>query len=451
MPRTKLTDRAVAAAKAPPGGRLELWDTGLPGLFLRVSDASKIWGFRYRRLDGSQPRVRLGHYVAPEHAEDDNVSLTVAGARIRARKLRTQVDDGLDPASAKAAAKAEARAQPLRTVDDMAVAYFLACEIGEYRPRKKKKRATTLAGERWLYGKYLKPYLGDVRVEDLSRQAVRKRLRDMVASGVGVTTNRTRALLRQIYAWGIAEGRVHHNPAAEVTAPVEERSRDRVLADDELQTLWAGLQDISGLRQARADGKSEPLTVSRAVRIAIQLCLLTMQRRGEVARMRVRDLDFEKRTWTIPAEMTKAGRQHVVPLTARAVDLIEEAMSLRRSPDAPCVFPSPRNPTISIEPSALTQAIRDIRAAIGIADITVHDLRRTGATLLAERAGVSPFIIGLLLNHAGERGGAAAVTMNVYVRTDFMADKRRAVEALDEALTGAGRLDVHSQDGQLEV
>ncbi|WP_370651931.1 integrase arm-type DNA-binding domain-containing protein, partial [Brevundimonas sp.] len=54
MPTLKLTDRTVASAKAVEGGRLELWDAGLKGLYLRVSSDTKIWGYRYRRPDGSQ-------------------------------------------------------------------------------------------------------------------------------------------------------------------------------------------------------------------------------------------------------------------------------------------------------------------------------------------------------------------------------------------------------------
>lgn len=65
MAATKLTDRSVAALRPTAGDRLELWDADLKGLYLRISGHSKVWGFRYRRPDGSQPRMRLGHYVPP--------------------------------------------------------------------------------------------------------------------------------------------------------------------------------------------------------------------------------------------------------------------------------------------------------------------------------------------------------------------------------------------------
>ena len=97
MGATRLTDRSVAALRPTDEHRLELWDADLKGLYLRVSGHSKVWGFRYRRLDGSQPRVRLGRYVPPDQALGDAAALTVAGARAKARKLQTEIDAGRDP------------------------------------------------------------------------------------------------------------------------------------------------------------------------------------------------------------------------------------------------------------------------------------------------------------------------------------------------------------------
>lgn len=411
------------------------------GLFLRVSATSKVWGFRHRRPDGTQPRIRLGHYVSPEHAGGDPVALTVAGARAKARKLRTLVDDGGDPASEKQIAKAEAAAQPIRTVDDMADAYFGVTESGEWRPRKKVKRPATILQERYTWKTYLKPSLGEIRVEALSRDAVKKLLRDLVARGRGVTANRVKSLLSQIYAWGMAEGRVAKNPAAEFDALVVEAPRERVLTDAEIKLFWSALKDTSGLRVPTADGKGTPVQVGRPVRIALQLALLTMQRRGEIAGMTVDELDLDKRVWTLPPSRTKAGRKSLVPLSDTAVALIREALALRTEPadgaaPSPFVFPAKRDQFGgSINSSALSHAFRELRAALGIVGATVHDCRRTAATLLAsERARVSPFIIGLLLNHAGDRGGASAVTLDVYVRSDWMSEKTRAIQALERLL-----------------
>lgn len=434
MASTKLTDRGVAAAKAPAGGRAELWDSAVPGLFLRVSGSSKVWGWRYRRPDGSQPRVRLGHYVDPADARDDDAALTVSGARARARRLRTIVDAGGDPASEKAEARAADKAQPIRTVDDLADAYFVACEKGRYRPRRKVKRASTLAGERWLYGKHLKPHVGAVRIEALSRAGIKRPIDALADEGKGVTANRALALLRQLFSYAVKEGRVQINPVAGIDAPVEEKSRERTLTDGEIKALWSALKDPSGLRKPTDDGKGEPLTVGRPVRVALQLALLTAQRRGEVASMRIQDLDLEANVWTIPGEVAKNGTAHAVPLTPRAAELIAEAIALREAKESPFVFPGRNAPLEApIAPAALSHAMRDIRAALGILDISVHDCRRTAASLMGgDRIGMTPSTVGMVLNHMGERGGSA-VTF-IYLRSDFMAEKRRALLALERLL-----------------
>ena len=437
MPTLKLTDRTVASAKAIEGGRLELWDSGLKGLYLRVSSDTKIWGYRYRRPDGSQPRIRLGHYVPPEHAIGDASALTVAGARARARKIQSEVDDGKDPATTRQVAKAEAKTEAIRTVDDLAEAYFGVCETGEYRPSRRRKRPQTIRAERYLYKKYLTS-LGRIRVEALTRDAVRKLLRDLLAAGRGITCNRVRGLLRQIYAWGMLEGRVTRNPAGELADLAEEIPRTRILTDDETRSLWKALIDPTGLRRPVPGARDEPVMVSRSVRIAIQLAMLTLQRRGEVAAMRIPEIDFGAAVWTIPAEKTKAGRVTAVPLCATAIALIREAIAIRSEP-APGEDPSSyvfvgRSKTVPyLSPAAISHAMRDIREGIGSPDLTTHDLRRSGATRLAI-AGVSPFILSKLLNHAGDLGGGSPITMAVYVQHNYMAEKRAAIAQLETLL-----------------
>ncbi len=439
-----LTDRGVRALKAANGERIEVWDADCRGLCIRVSSTGKRWVFRYRRPDGTQPRMTLGDYVPPDDAAGNAKALTVAGARARARKLRSEIDDGGDPASAKALAKAEAQAQPIRTVSDLAREYFAACERGEYRPSKRRtqKRPATLVQERWMFARHLEPSLGEVRVEALSRDAVKKCLRKLLDEGKGVMANRVRGLLQTIYSWANVEGRTDINPARTIDPMAEEKPRTRVITDAELRQLWAALKDTSALKTT--DG--EPVYVGRPVRIALQLALLTMQRRAEIATMRVADVDLDRGVWTIPPERTKNGRGHTVPLAPASVALVREAIALadadkRPSAGSPLgtpavasayVFPGRGDASRSIDPSALSHALRDIRAAIGIPDITVHDARRLGATLLCgERIGVTPYTAGLVLNHVSARGGAAAVTLSTYVHADMMPEKRRALAALE--------------------
>ncbi len=431
--KVRLTDKFVAAVTAPAATRLEVFDQHPQGagLMLRVtSKGQKTWMVRYRTDDGQQRRFSLGLYP----------DVTLTDARDRAAEARKAARDGNDPAAAKKRKRAEAKAQPLKHYADLAETYLTACETGEWMPRRKRKRASTLAGERWLWKRHIKPDLGDLRIEDVTAGVIKKLLRALLAKGLGVTSNRVRALIRQTFNFAIAEGRIAANPVANIKPLGAEKPRERVISDDEMRVIWAALDDTSKLRKPVAKGQPEgpKVYVSEPVRIAIKLLALTLTRRAEVAGMSRDELNLDLGLWTIPGVRTKNGLTHLVPLAPQAVDLIREAIRLAdegREHDHPLVFPSPidregpKEPR-HISPAALSHALRDIRIALGLKRLSPHDLRRTAATNLAsERLGVTPFLIGRLLNHTSETGGAAMVTVSTYARHDFASEKRAALRA----------------------
>lgn len=436
MDQIRLVDRVVTSLRPEPGERIEIRCDKIPGLSLRASAKSKVWVYRFRRPDGTHPRLRLGHYVPPEYAMGDPKALTVSGARRAARLLMTEVDAGRDPATQRQLARLGMKNEALKTVTDLSVAYFEACESGEYRPSRKTKRPNTLKAERHKFKTYIQPEIGALRVEAVDRHVVKALLRDLTRTGRGTTANRVRSFMHAMFQWAVFEERLNVNPVSLVPKPFEETARERVLTDTELRRLWACLEDPQVFR--KADGRA--IEVGRPVRIAIALCLFTMQRRGEVAGIRLDELDLENALWRLPSgTRTKSGRAHAVPLNRTALSLIQEALALRPATrpgkaDSPFLFPSPKTPSEPIGPSALSQAMRDIREGIGVEDITVHDLRRSTATRLAQN-GVAPFDIALCLSHATQASGVAAVTF-VYVRADFLPEKTRAMTALDRLLTG---------------
>lgn len=436
-PRKTLTARDAENAKAGAGERLELWDSEVKGLCLRVSETAKVWVYRYRRPDGSQPRHKLGAYVSADKAAEMErlgqtggaLPLTVANARTVARRLRVEIDGGGDPAGQKRRAAAEAKAQTVRTMGDLADTYFAACESGEYRPRRKVKRASTLAGERGLWERHAKPTLARLGVEDVSRSIIRSLLRKIVTGGAPIQANRVRSLLRQMFNFAIAEERLTLNPVAGLAPAVEETPRMRVLTDAEIAATWQALQAPEHLQDPATGDR---LYVGKAVALALQLVALTLQRRTQVAEMRLSELNLAERVWILPPERTKGGkRPHLVPLAPKAVALIEEAIALAADGQdpSPFVFPSPRDRQKPITGGALTHALRDIYRAAGVTGASLHDLRRTGSTVLtSERLGFSPFARSLVLGHMNDPGGGAAVSRIHYDANTYVAEKRRAIE-----------------------
>jgi integrase len=433
MAKIKLTDRTAGAARAS-GQRVELWDEQTPGLCLRVSKlGKKVWIYRYRTLDGRQPRLTLGDY-SDRHG--------LKWARDEVEDLRVRVRKGEDPAGAKKLARARAQNEPVKTLDDLAMVYFTACEKGHYKPRRKQKRDSTIKYERAIFKRNIKPMLGGLRLEDVGRREIRKLLNEMMDRGIGAQTNKTHAVIRQILAYGVHSERIENNLAANIEKPATETPRTRVLTDKELLAFWSALVVWpDGLRLPAKAGQKDgaKLYVGRPMRIALQLATLLLVRRNEVAGMRRSELNLQEKVWIIPADRMKGGAPHLVPLPPKAIALITEALKLSTPAkgDAPDpVFPSPHDTSRPIRADSVTHAMVGVLSVLGLKAASPHDLRRTGSTALtSERCGVVPYIRSKVLGHR-DAGGGALVSAVHYDTNDYITEKRRALEVWENVLLG---------------
>ncbi len=444
MPRNSavvLTERTVLSARAEANQRLELWDAKISGLCLRVSDSGrKTWVVRYRTADGRQPRLTLGS------AGNGPGDLKLVDARDRAVEIRRQAREGLAP-TAERRRRTERPAPEIETLNNLADDYFAKCEQGLYKARRTRKKASTIAGERRLWARHLEGNIGQLAFRDVGRNDVREALA-RIAATAPIYSNRARALIRAIYNFAIREDLATGNPVTGVPAIADENPRSRTLDDDEIRKVWRALEDPAGLFLSER-GEERPLMVGEAVRIALRLSFLTLQRRSEVAGMRRSELRLEEGLWVIAKDRAKNGKAHVVPLSPAATELVRAALSLHpASTDFDAVFPSPKKDLQgqAIDGGALSHALSDIFAAVGVRGATLHDIRRTGASMMvSERLAIPPVVVSRILNHTLDAGGAAAVTFRHYAIYDYAAEKRAALDEWAKLLkkilsTKAGRL-----------
>jgi integrase len=153
--------------------------------------------------------------------------------------------------------------------------------------------------------------------------------------------------------------------------------------------------------------------IRRQFKLALHLVLLTLVRKSEILLAQWKDVDLEKREWQIPAENSKTGRPHIVYLSTQAVDLLTELRDLAGS--SAWVMPGRSTSARPFAKNALNQALGYI--SFGIPPFTIHDLRRTGSTILHERGFVSDVIEKALNHHIGGIRG-------VYNRAEY-GDQRR--------------------------
>ena len=425
MTTVTLTDRYLNSLKPLSRQRIEISDAGCPGLALRASNKSaKVWLLRYRGHDGRHARHRLGEYPA----------LTLKAARLEAGRLRELIANGGDPLHERRQAKEQARQDAVATFGKLIEAYWTACETGEWQPKRKRKRASTLAYEKRLAERHIQPVLYDLPLTAIKRSTVKSLLREMVRKGITAQTNRVQAVIRQAYNFGIGEELVEINPATGFPAFHAQKPRLRIWKDHELRLLWRALTEPEPPKAI----KSDEIFVGPQVRIALQLSMLLLQRRTEIVGMDLAELDLDQGLWMIDPRRMKSGRPHQVPLPPHSVELIRRAITLSGLPadrmSGP-VFHDPRDTTKPMKPAALTRAMGRLRELIGVEDLTVHDLRRTGSTALtSERLRVSPLIRSKVLGHSSDTGGGAQVSSAHYDVNEYMVDKRSALKGWEALL-----------------
>lgn len=427
---SSLTARFCDSVKPTPGRQIDHFDADVPGLALRVSARGrKVWTFRYRNSAAKQCRINIGVF---------SDSLGLAEARMRARRLQTLVDDGVDPASERRIAKSRERDREIATFEDLAMAYFAACEQGLWTPKGKVKRKRSLDDERNVYRLHVKSHLGRLPLREVTRSLVKRRLREMYLDGIGAQTNKAHQMIRATFSFAIAEeiepDIILYNPGMGFGRVAPINPRMRTLKDEEWRIFWRALDEMQGGGEIVSPAGLR-VCMGPHMAIVLKLCSFLLQRKGEIIGMRRSELDLDQGVWIVPPERMKGGRLHLVPLSERAIALIKEAVALNGDLETDCVFPNPRDPSMSMRSDSVSHAMRLLNQVIGIKDATPHDLRRTGSTAMtSERLEISPLIRSKVLGHAFDTGGGAAVTSLHYDANSYARAKRLALAAWQELL-----------------
>jgi integrase len=399
--RIEMTERWLNSKETVPaaGARREWVDKKVQGLVLRASRVSdeilKVWMVRYRPKGATQRRWAIGKYGAAP-------LLTLEAARQRVRKIVAAAKDGIDlPAKeAEDRRRAAEQARERRRAAELpqTVADLLDLYVAQYC--KANQRRWRLV-ER-MFENHVKPTaLGKKPLAEVRRADVVELLDDLQnKKGYAAQVNRVRSQILAAFNWAIEREKIDVNPASGIKKRKGiEKSRDRVLTDDELRAIWRA-----------ADGLLEP---SRSL---VRAWILTGQRRDEVRCMAWTEIDLTRAIWTLPAARNKGKRDHEIPL-APAMGALLNALPRRGKP----VFTIDGG-----RPYAGQKRLKQILdRESGVSGWTFHDFRRTASTGMAALH-VPQDTIDRVLNHAK---GTLAGTYNRY---DYLDQKRKALDAWAE-------------------
>jgi integrase len=386
----KITKRSVEALKP----KSIISDEEIKGFVARRPGSGAVtYGFRYRPKDGParQRWLTLGRHG----------NITVDQARTLAKKRAGEVADARDPVAedkAKLFEKEKTKLAVKNTVNAV-LDIFVARHVNQLRSGYQIVRT---------FNVYVRPRIGKIAIYDLKRRDIVEMLDAIEDKNGAVMADRVLAHVRKAFNWQAARDDQFSPPIVRGMARTKpaERARTRALSDDEIVSLWDALES-----------EKVPLPFRRVVRVL----LLTAQRRNEVGLMRAEEIEDE--IWIIPAERYKTGIPNVVPLT-------KEAQRWIGTRDAGYLFSSNGGKKAfngySKAKSQLDGVIAWQRKKAKLKVMppwTLHDLRRTGRSLMA-RAGVPSDVAEQVLGHKtpGVRG--------VYDRHSYAMEKRTALEKL---------------------
>jgi integrase len=398
--RGRITRRSVEAVQPVEGKDVLLFDTEIAGFAVRVTpEGSRIYLLQYE-VAGRKRRYRIG-----KHGE-----MTAEEARERARRLKVQVSDGLDPF---------AEREKDRVIPDVAA-------LGERYMAEHAlvhKRASSAAEDRRNLDNHIVPLLGHLKASAVTAEDVARMVRSIAAGdtardektehgrrivkGGKIAANRTRALLSTMLnlaeTWGYRPR--NSNPCASARRFLEEK-RQRFLTGDELARLGRTIAAAESEGLDRAAGENRPARKVRenpATIAAIRLLLFTGCRLSEIRTLKWSHVDTERAMLNLPT--SKTGAKPVF-LSAPALQVLA---GLRRPEDGTDAFVfSALRQRRRGEPKAarpiedLRGAWERIREAAGLPELRLHDLRHTFASIGAA-GGLSLQLIGGLLGHSSIR------------------------------------------------
>ena len=337
MRQIKLTQPTVNSAQCLPSlTKQEITDRECKGLVLEVRrSGGKTYYLRYTNYRGQQRQYRIGNATV----------LTLYQARHIARLTLNQIATGHDPSEEKAALKQ--------------VPTFAQFIDEQYLPFVKTYKASWSTDVSYLKN-HLLPRFANRYMDQITRQDIVKMLFERKATGAAGSANRLLIMMRYMFnlalRWEMPG--IKANPCAGVPMLEENNKMERYLSVEEGQRLYQSV--------CKSD--------NQMLKHIVSMLILTGARKREVLDAKWQDFDIERSTWRIP--ITKSGKARHVPLSDGALTVLS---SVPVNQHTPYVFANPatNKPFISIY-----RAWHTARKQAGLADVRMHDLRHSFASLL---------------------------------------------------------------------
>ncbi|WP_284447254.1 tyrosine-type recombinase/integrase [Fluviibacter phosphoraccumulans] len=377
----------------------------IPGLTLepnRTRGRGK-WNLRYvSPVTGKRRSAGLGSYP----------DVSIAEAAKRAAAMRTEIAEGKDPLEEKA--KIEEAPKPPAIPSFKEAAEILHKDLlpGWKNPKHGQQWINTLT-------EYVFPKLGEKRLNEIQPGDVAEVLKPIWLKKAE-TASRVKQRIHAVISWGWAHGHCQSNPVDVVGHLLAQQPGKAIRTQHHPAMAW---RDIPEFVKTHLKPGSRP-EVSRTL---LEFIILTACRSGEARGMTWAEVDFKNAIWTIPSERMKAKMLHRVPLSPRALQILEGQKDQHDS----LVFPSIRD-QVELSDMAITALLRRMKAPSDTPGrvATAHGFRSSFRDWCSEK-GYSRDLAERSLAHTIKDKVEAA-----YHRTDLLEQRRELMDAWAAFVSG---------------
>ena len=440
----KITALELKALTEKDAGRKLRDGDGIIGLVRAKKEGGVSVSFDWRyRYDGKVKQVTLGSYPA------------LSMPKIRAKRdelFRELTQEKNDPATISALKRAKQEAHQAEAAHLAAQRKRIAEEAraNEEAAHAALKARLTLRDlfDRWhkqelprrkdkgsevtrLFDRDVFPGLGEMPVANITRSQIVAQIDEVTARGSSVMARTLLGELRQMWGFGIKRGLVESDPTSHLKRDDfgKKQERERVLNDAEIRALTIALPQANMTKESQS---------------CVWLILATGCRVGETLQAAWAHIDFDAKTWNIPAASTKNAKPHTVRLSNFAIKQLTalQAITGKTSWLFPATFKSQEHVCVK----SMTKQIKDRQRPIDSRPLknrtvkyaqalalpgggwTPHDLRRTAATIAAA-LGTPPHVVDRMLNHVEQNR-----LVRIYQRANFEAEQAQGWHLLGERL-----------------
>ncbi|EFQ1882230.1 tyrosine-type recombinase/integrase, partial [Salmonella enterica] len=350
------------------------------GLFLIVkTSGKKLWRFRYQR-PATKQRTMIGLGAFP--------ALSLADARGLRADYLALLANGIDP---------QVQAEVVEEQQQIALDSIFSTVATNWFQLKSKSVTSDYANDIWRsLEKDVFPAIGETPVQQIKARTLVEALEPIKARGALETVRRLVQRINEIMIYAVNTGLIDTNPASGIGMAFEKPKKQNMptLRPEELPKLMRSLI-MSNL--------------SVSTRCLIEWQLLTLVRPSEASGARWVEIDLDAKLWTIPAERMKAKREHIVPLSPQALDILEVMKPI--SAHREHVFPSRNDPKQPMNSQTANAALK--RIGYG-GKLVAHGLRSIASTALNE-AGFNPDVIEAALAHSDKNEVRRAYNRSTYL------------------------------------